>query len=141
MTAASLPACLKWGFWISPLAYAEIGVSLNEFLAPRWQKVISQTTNIFYENWKVFHIKGYLYFSQLIFHDHCNLQVSSSNVTIGQQVLISRGLDFSAYFYWISVAALLGFWMVFNFAITWALSYLKRNLSLQCICLKTWENK
>ena len=50
MTAASLPACLKWGFWISPLAYAEIGVSLNEFLAPRWQKVISQTTNIFYEN-------------------------------------------------------------------------------------------
>ncbi|KAK4559505.1 hypothetical protein RGQ29_008644 [Quercus rubra] len=86
---SSLSACLKWGFWISPLAYAEIGVSLNEFLAPRWQKV------------------------------------SSSNVTIGQQVLISRGLDFSAYFYWISVAALLGFWMVFNIAITWALSYLK----------------
>ena len=50
MTAASLPTFLKWGFWISPLAYAEIGISLNEFLAPRWQKVISQTTNIFYEN-------------------------------------------------------------------------------------------
>jgi len=50
MTAASLPAFLRWGFWISPLAYAEIGISLNEFLAPRWQKVISQTTNIFYEN-------------------------------------------------------------------------------------------
>ncbi|KAL4603910.1 hypothetical protein ACB092_10G157600 [Castanea dentata] len=86
---SSLPACLKWGFWFSPLAYAEIGVSLNEFLAPRWQKD------------------------------------SSSNVTLGHQVLMSRDLDFSAHFYWISVAALVGYWMVFNIAITFALSYLK----------------
>ncbi|KAI8541805.1 hypothetical protein RHMOL_Rhmol08G0090400 [Rhododendron molle] len=35
----SLPTWLKWGFWVSPLAYAEIGASVNEFLAPRWQKV------------------------------------------------------------------------------------------------------
>ncbi|GKV23290.1 hypothetical protein SLEP1_g33037 [Rubroshorea leprosula] len=36
----SLPTWIKWGFWISPMAYAEIGISLNEFLAPRWQKLI-----------------------------------------------------------------------------------------------------
>ena len=70
-------------------------------------------------------------------HDHCNVQDSSSNVTLGHQVLMSRSLDFSAHFYWISVAALVGYWMVFNIAITWALSYMKGNLSLQCICLRT----
>lgn len=37
--AASMPVWLKWGFWVSPLSYGEIGLSVNEFLAPRWQKV------------------------------------------------------------------------------------------------------
>ncbi|XP_050380227.1 pleiotropic drug resistance protein 3-like isoform X2 [Argentina anserina] len=86
---SSLPAWLEWGFWVSPLAYAEIGASINEFHASRWQKVLS------------------------------------SNVTIGQQALINRGLNFSDYFYWISIGALLGFWMVFNLGFTWALSYSK----------------
>lgn len=36
---ASIPSWLKWGFWVSPLTYAEIGLAVNEFLAPRWQKV------------------------------------------------------------------------------------------------------
>ncbi|KAL5582398.1 hypothetical protein UlMin_014840 [Ulmus minor] len=85
----SLPAWLEWGFWLSPLAYAEIGVSINEFLAPRWQKV------------------------------------SSSNVSIGQQVLTRQGLSFNDYFYWVTIGALLGFWMVFNIGFTCALSYLK----------------
>lgn len=35
----SLPAWLRWGFWLSPVSYAEIGVSVTEFLAPRWEKV------------------------------------------------------------------------------------------------------
>lgn len=39
LCTASMPAWLKWGFWLSPLSYGEIGVSVNEFLAPRWQKV------------------------------------------------------------------------------------------------------
>lgn len=28
-----------WGFWVSPLSYAEQAISTNEMLAPRWQKV------------------------------------------------------------------------------------------------------
>lgn len=40
---ADLPPWLKWGFWLSPMTYGEIGISLNEFLAPRWQKVQSDT--------------------------------------------------------------------------------------------------
>ncbi|KAE9446717.1 hypothetical protein C3L33_21385, partial [Rhododendron williamsianum] len=34
----SMPTWLKWGFWVFPLGYGEIGLSVNEFLAPRWQK-------------------------------------------------------------------------------------------------------
>ncbi|KAK1592033.1 hypothetical protein Q3G72_018095 [Acer saccharum] len=42
----SSPAWLRWGFWISPLTYGEIGLSINEFLAPRWQKVSEGNTTI-----------------------------------------------------------------------------------------------
>ncbi|PHU19892.1 ABC transporter G family member 43 [Capsicum chinense] len=38
LTTTSMPIWLKWGFWISPLTYGEIGLAVNEFLAPRWQK-------------------------------------------------------------------------------------------------------
>ncbi|KAK4792568.1 hypothetical protein SAY86_023003 [Trapa natans] len=86
----SLPGWLKWGFWLSPLSYAEIGIMINEFLAPRWQKVSS-----------------------------------SSNTTIGHQVLRELGLDYSAYFYWISLGALFGFWLIFNVAFTCALTFSK----------------
>ncbi|KAK3017007.1 hypothetical protein RJ639_006573 [Escallonia herrerae] len=45
-TAASMPIWLKWGFWVSPLTYGEIGLAVNEFLAPRWQKVSTTNTTI-----------------------------------------------------------------------------------------------
>ncbi|GKV17135.1 hypothetical protein SLEP1_g27677 [Rubroshorea leprosula] len=42
----SMPVWLKWGFWVSPLSYAEIGLSVNEFLAPRRQRDLSTNTTI-----------------------------------------------------------------------------------------------
>ncbi|KAI8565935.1 hypothetical protein RHMOL_Rhmol02G0000500 [Rhododendron molle] len=84
----SLPPWLRWGFWISPMTYGEIGLSLNEFLAPRWQKAIG-------------------------------------NMTIGQSVLASHGLNFDGYFYWISVGALIGFMILFDLGFILALTYLK----------------
>lgn len=42
-----MPGWLKWGFWIVPFTYAEIGVSGNEFLAPRWNKVSSKLPQFF----------------------------------------------------------------------------------------------
>ncbi|KAJ4823601.1 hypothetical protein Tsubulata_026480 [Turnera subulata] len=42
----SSPVWLKWGFWISPLSYGEIGLTTNEFLAPRWEKIVSGNTTI-----------------------------------------------------------------------------------------------
>ncbi|KAL8120357.1 hypothetical protein AgCh_017512 [Apium graveolens] len=42
----SLPGWLQWGFWTSMVSYAEIGISVNEFLAPRWEKVTSGNVTI-----------------------------------------------------------------------------------------------
>ncbi|CAI9770200.1 unnamed protein product [Fraxinus pennsylvanica] len=42
----SMPRWLVWGFWISPLTYGEIGLSVNEFLAPRWQKTRADNSTI-----------------------------------------------------------------------------------------------
>ncbi|XP_042453432.1 ABC transporter G family member 41-like [Zingiber officinale] len=42
----SLPGWLKWGFWISPLSYTEIGLTVNEFGASRWQKILSGNETI-----------------------------------------------------------------------------------------------
>nr|XP_023885614.1 pleiotropic drug resistance protein 3-like isoform X1 [Quercus suber]POE69405.1 pleiotropic drug resistance protein 3 [Quercus suber] len=86
---SSMPAWLEWGFWISPLSYGEIGLTVNEFLSPRWEK---------------------------------NLSV---NTTLGQQVLESHGLNFDGYFYWISIAALTGFTVLFNVGFTLTLTFLK----------------
>ncbi|XP_057807442.1 pleiotropic drug resistance protein 3-like isoform X3 [Salvia miltiorrhiza] len=43
---ASMQVWLKWAFWVSPLSYGEIGLSSNEFLAPRWQKELTGNTTI-----------------------------------------------------------------------------------------------
>ncbi|XP_072976814.1 pleiotropic drug resistance protein 3-like isoform X2 [Typha angustifolia] len=89
----SMPNWLKWGFWASPMSYTEIGLAVNEFLAPRWQKI------------------------------------SSSNTTIGIEVLTSRGLNYAGYFYWIAIGALFGFIILFNTGFTLALTF-KRPLGV-----------
>ncbi|KAL5700649.1 drug-responsive transcription factor pdr3 [Ranunculus cassubicifolius] len=86
---AYMPGWLKWAFWANPLTYGEIGLTTNEFLAPRWKSMLS------------------------------------TNTTIGKQTLESRDLSFSGYFYWISLAALFGFAILFNIGFTLALSFLK----------------
>ncbi|KAF7058247.1 hypothetical protein CFC21_065350 [Triticum aestivum] len=73
-----MPNWLKWGFWLSPLSYGEIGLTGNEFLAQRW------------------------------------LEIKISGVALGRRILMDQGLDFSSYFYWISIGALLGFTLLFN---------------------------
>ncbi|XP_020575759.1 pleiotropic drug resistance protein 3-like [Phalaenopsis equestris] len=39
---SSLPTWLQWTFWLSPTTYAEIGLSINEFRAPRWQNLLPE---------------------------------------------------------------------------------------------------
>nr|XP_043620927.1 pleiotropic drug resistance protein 3-like isoform X2 [Erigeron canadensis] len=42
----SMPGWLKWGFWFCPLSYGEIGLAVNEFLSPRWNKITATNTTI-----------------------------------------------------------------------------------------------
>ncbi|XP_071932486.1 pleiotropic drug resistance protein 3-like [Coffea arabica] len=87
----TMPNWLKWAFWVSPLSYGEIGLTLNEFLSPRWKKMLP------------------------------------TNTSVGQETLDARGLNFDAYFFWISLGALLGFTLLFNLGYTLALTFLNRN--------------
>jgi hypothetical protein len=80
-----------WGYWSSPVTYAEIAITVNEFLAPQWAKPIV-----------------------------------NSNRTLGQQVLVNSGLPTQAYWYWIGVAALVGYVILFYTLYTLALTYLNR---------------
>lgn len=61
-------------------------------------------------------------------HSSFYLQVSSSNATIGQQVITKRGLNYTETFYWISIGALLGFWIILNAGFTCALGFSKSKL-------------
>ncbi|KAF6154956.1 hypothetical protein GIB67_018393 [Kingdonia uniflora] len=63
----SLPSWLQWGFWVSPLTYGEIGLTLNEFLAPRWQTVLSTNTTIGIQTLESrgLNFKGYFYWVSL----------------------------------------------------------------------------
>lgn len=65
----------------------------------------------------------------------------SPNITLGQEILGGRGLNFKGYFYWISVAALFGFAILFNAGFTLALSFLKSKLCFYCYCIlnKSWQ--
>ncbi|TYI07196.1 hypothetical protein ES332_A10G210600v1, partial [Gossypium tomentosum] len=45
VTQPSMPPWLNWGFWLNPVSYGEIGMALNELLAPRWEKVKSGNTS------------------------------------------------------------------------------------------------
>lgn len=56
--SAYMPAWLKWGFWLSPLTYGEIGITVNEFLAPRWEKVTTILSLLQYNStWSLFNMK------------------------------------------------------------------------------------
>ncbi|KAJ3670859.1 hypothetical protein LUZ60_008285 [Juncus effusus] len=79
-----------WGYWISPLMYAQNAISTNEFLGHSWNKVIN-----------------------------------GSNMSLGVQVLRSRGVFPEAKWYWIGFGALIGFVIFFNALFTLALAYLK----------------
>uniref|UniRef100_M8CQH4 Pleiotropic drug resistance protein 3 n=1 Tax=Aegilops tauschii TaxID=37682 RepID=M8CQH4_AEGTA len=42
------------------------------------------------------------------------LEIKVSGVALGRRILMDQGVDFSSYFYWISIGALLGFTLMFN---------------------------
>ncbi|XP_028552981.1 pleiotropic drug resistance protein 3-like [Dendrobium catenatum] len=89
---SSFPTWLQWAFWLSPATYAEIGLSINEFQAPRWQKLLPE------------------------------------NVTLGQLVLKSQGLNYKRSFCWLSIGALCFLTLLYDFCYTIALTCLNSTL-------------
>jgi hypothetical protein len=97
-----------WGYWASPLAYGVRAISVNEFLAPRWRTL----------------------------NPHPG--VHDSHLTLGMKVLQGFGIQHEAYWYWVGVAALVGFTVLFNFMYTMSLTYLNRKLrSPHCFSIST----
>nr|CAD1842982.1 unnamed protein product [Ananas comosus var. bracteatus] len=81
----------KWGYWSSPLMYAQNAIAVNEFLGSKWRHVVNTTTSMDF---------------------------------LGVQVLESRGIFAQAKWFWIGVAGLLGFIVVFNIFYIAALTFL-----------------
>ncbi|KAM0933390.1 putative ABC-type sulfate transporter [Dioscorea sansibarensis] len=80
-----------WGYWASPLMYAQNAVAVNEFLGHSWNKVVDP---------------------------------SSSNKTLGVQILEFRGIFVDKNWYWYGVAGLIGYMMVFNVLFIYFLDWL-----------------
>ncbi|KAF7127488.1 hypothetical protein RHSIM_Rhsim11G0074700 [Rhododendron simsii] len=53
----------------------------------------------------------------------------AGNTTIGKETIENRGLQFGAYFFWLSLGALLGFAILFNIGFTFALTFLNPPVS------------
>ncbi|KGN58035.1 hypothetical protein Csa_010583 [Cucumis sativus] len=84
-----IPKWWIWGYWISPLTYGFNAIAVNEMFAPRWNKLIPNTT-----------------------------------VTLGVKVLENFDVFPNKNWYWIGIAAILGFAILFNILFTIALTYL-----------------
>ncbi|XP_057840625.2 ABC transporter G family member 36 [Cryptomeria japonica] len=46
ITKDSIPKWLVWGYWCSPLTYAQTSIVLNEMLDPRWNKSTDSSPNL-----------------------------------------------------------------------------------------------
>ncbi|KAH7834972.1 hypothetical protein Vadar_021552 [Vaccinium darrowii] len=60
---SSMPPWLRWGFWVSPLSYGGVGLTVNEFLAPRWQNTLAGNTTVAKETlaFHGFNFSGYFF--------------------------------------------------------------------------------
>lgn len=76
---------MKWSYFVSPLMYGQNAVAINEFLDKRWSTPIIDPT-----------------------------QPNNPQITVGKFLLRSKGMFTEEYWYWICIAALLGFSLLFN---------------------------
>ena len=58
-----------------------------------------------------------------------------SGVALGRRILMDQGVDFSSYFYWISIGALLGFTLMFNVGFAIGLTIKKGKCDMSEIAL------
>ncbi|CAL5339358.1 unnamed protein product [Camellia sinensis] len=95
-----------WGFWVSPLMYAQNAASVNEFLGHSWDKCLHS------------------YEARLELRSLCERAGNHDNMTLGEALLQARSLFPQSYWYWIGVGALFGYTVLFNILFTIFLTYL-----------------
>ncbi|KAL0337421.1 UNVERIFIED_CONTAM: ABC transporter G family member 32 [Sesamum calycinum] len=96
-----IPPWWIWGFWISPLMYAQDAASVNEFLGHSWDKKS----------------KRYL--------EYVQGKCGQLNSVTWQGIAKARNLFPESYWYWIGVGALIGYTILFNILFTLFLSKLR----------------
>lgn len=105
-----------WGYWSSPLMYAQNAISVNEFFGKSWNHV------------RILLLKRFLYHlcvgkSSLF----SAMQVpENESKPLGLLVLESRGIFTKSNWYWIGAGAMVGYIFLFNTLFSLALEYLNR---------------
>ncbi|KAG0456490.1 hypothetical protein HPP92_024278 [Vanilla planifolia] len=95
-----------WGFWMSPLMYAQNAIFANEFLGKRWSNIVRGT-----------------------------------NQPLGISILKAREFFPEEKWYWIGIAALFAYVLLFNFLFTIALASIKFSTSHSTISEETLREK
>lgn len=120
-----------WGYYVSPLMYGQNAIALNEFLDQRWNA--ASTVNSFHRIYSTYCYHHYLVniiYNILRFFKQPNTDTRIDQPTIGKVLLKSRGLFLDGYMFWICIAALFAFSLVFNVLFILALTYLNRKIKL-----------
>lgn len=108
--------------------YAQNAISTNEFLGHSWSKV----RILLLEN-KTKMIKLHRNSSLCVFHVLLQ-KLPGQNVSLGVEVLTSRGVFPEAKWYWIGFGALIGYLFLFNILFTLAITYLNREYTSTINC-------
>ncbi|XP_024532454.1 pleiotropic drug resistance protein 1 isoform X2 [Selaginella moellendorffii] len=114
-----------WGYWTSPLMYGQNAIAVNEFLAPRWQKVPTLSARKLWQTDRLISL----------------FQPSNFSSTVGEAILLTRGLFPKWYWYWIGVGAVTGFATLFNVGFILAMTYLNPIGKSQAIVPKDMLNE
>lgn len=111
-----------WGYYLSPMMYGQNAIVVNEFLDKRWNKVRSL---------------GFFFLVLFELNRLTNFCVMQPNTdprinatTVGKVLLKTRGFFTEDHWFWVCVAALFGFSIVFNILFIGALTYLNRKFHL-----------
>ncbi|KAE9459172.1 hypothetical protein C3L33_08926, partial [Rhododendron williamsianum] len=119
----SIPSWWIWGYWFSPLMYAQNAASVNEFLGHSWDKGRicpddQQLTCLSFDFYDMQRAGNY------------------TSLSLGEMLLKARSLFPEGYWFWIGVGALLGYTILFNILFTLALTYLNPLASYQAVVSK-----
>ncbi|KAJ0013550.1 hypothetical protein Pint_21142 [Pistacia integerrima] len=88
-----------WGFWVSPMTYGQIGLSVNDFLAPRWQNVLSKNMTMGREILSLWgqNFEGFIFWLQKLpmqsFHAKSSLRYKKVKIQAMMECMRQKGQE------------------------------------------------